>query len=409
MAGERSRFRAHAFHEAAVAADRVDVVVEDREAGLVVARREPLLRDGHAHARRDALPERAGRRLDARHQVILGMAGRLAADLAEALDVVERDRVVAEHFVLRVHRLDAGQMQHRPQQHRRVAVGQHEAVAVGPDRIGGIEAHHAVPQHVRQRRQRHRRAGVAGVGRLHGVDRQRADRVDAQRGDVLVARKRSVIVGACSRVGPRPRHRPSQRALAGDAAGGNRRSPARSAASAGTFSAPVTTNSTQRDAVEHRVGERHAPVALVRLRQRHVEEVFVRAPDRPAPATRCGRRGRGRGARGRAPAACRRTSRASARNAPRRRRGRSLRPASACTFAGGSATCASRLSRDVREVAVGVAGRRHALVDLEQVHVGPRHVLVRERAQHLPRRVAAADRELEAAALLRPPRAPARR
>ena len=39
--------------------------------------------------------------------------------------------------------------------------------------------------------------------------------------------------------------------------------------------------------------------------------------------------------------------------------------------AGGSATCASRLSPNVREVAVGVAGRRDALVDLEQVHVGP--------------------------------------
>jgi hypothetical protein len=117
------------------------------------------------------------------------MAGRMAADLPEMLDVVERDRVAAKHFVFRIHRLDAGQMQKRPQEHGRVAVGQHEAVAVGPDGIGGVEAHHPVPQDVCHRRHSHRRAGMSRVGRLHGVDRQRADRIDAQRGDVLVARK----------------------------------------------------------------------------------------------------------------------------------------------------------------------------------------------------------------------------
>ena len=55
MARERRRFRAHALHQAAVAADRVDVVVEEVESDLVVARSEPALADRHPDAGRDAL------------------------------------------------------------------------------------------------------------------------------------------------------------------------------------------------------------------------------------------------------------------------------------------------------------------------------------------------------------------
>ena len=38
----------------------------------------------------EALAERAGGGLDARRVAVLGMAGRLGAELAEALDLVER-------------------------------------------------------------------------------------------------------------------------------------------------------------------------------------------------------------------------------------------------------------------------------------------------------------------------------
>ena len=42
---------------------------------------------------------------------------------------------------------------------------EHEAVAVRPDRIGGVEAQEPpVPQRVADRRQAHRRAGMAGIG-----------------------------------------------------------------------------------------------------------------------------------------------------------------------------------------------------------------------------------------------------
>ena len=110
MSGERSSLGAHALHQAAVAAHRVDVVVEDLEARLVVAAREPALGDRHADAGGDALPERTSRRFHPRHPVILGMTGRVAAELAEALDVVQRDGRLADRLVVGVHCLRAGQV-----------------------------------------------------------------------------------------------------------------------------------------------------------------------------------------------------------------------------------------------------------------------------------------------------------
>ena len=186
MAGQRRRLGADALHHAAVAADRVDVVVEDLEARAVVAAGEPFPGDRHADAGGDALAQRAGGGLDAGDPVIFRMARRLAVELAEVADVVEGDRRLAEALVLGVHRLRPGQMQHRPEQHRGMAVGEHEAVAVRPDRVLRIEAHDPVPERIDQRRQRHGRAGMARVGLLHGIDRQRADGVDGQLIELLL-------------------------------------------------------------------------------------------------------------------------------------------------------------------------------------------------------------------------------
>ena len=49
----------------------------------------------------------------------------------------------------------------------------------------------------------------------------------------------------------------------------------------------------------------------------------------------------------------------------------------------------------VREVAVGITGGGDTLVHLDHVHTCPRHVFVCERAEHLPRGLAAADRHHE--------------
>ena len=133
-------------------------------AGPIERRREHLLRQRHADGVREALPERTGRGLDAQVQVVLGMAGGVRAELTERLQVVDRQRI-------------AGEMQQRVQQHRAVAVRDHEAVAVGPLRIAGIVLEMIVPQHFGDVGHAHRHAGMAGVGLLHRIHRQGANGV----------------------------------------------------------------------------------------------------------------------------------------------------------------------------------------------------------------------------------------
>ena len=116
-------------------------------------------------ALRDALTERPGRDLDTLGVAVLGVARRARAPLAELAEVVELEP-------------EPGEVQHRVEQHRRVAGRQHEAVAVGPVGIGRVVLHHARPQHVGERRERHRRARVTGVRALHRVHRERAHDVD---------------------------------------------------------------------------------------------------------------------------------------------------------------------------------------------------------------------------------------
>ena len=52
----------------------------------------------------------------------------------------------------------------------------------------------------------------------------------------------------------------------------------------------------------------------------------------------------------------------------------------------------------VGEVPVGVSGRRHALVHLDDMHAGPWHLFIGQRPQHLPRGVPSADGHDEATA-----------
>ena len=171
VAGERRSLGADALHQAAVAADRIGVVVEHLEARSVVAVCEPSFGDGHADAGRDALSQRPGGRLHTRHHAVLRVPGRFAAKLTKPADVFERDRRLAQPFVVRIHGLRPSQVEHRPEQHRRVPVRKHETVTVGPDRILRIEAHDAIPKRVDQRRKRHRCSRVPRVGRLHRVHR----------------------------------------------------------------------------------------------------------------------------------------------------------------------------------------------------------------------------------------------
>ena len=191
--GQGGCFRRDALHQATVSAYRVDVVVEDREARSVVAIGEPLPSDGHPHARGHALPERARGGLDTRYPVVFRVPGRLAPELAKVADVLQGHRGLSQPFVIGIHRLRSRQMEHGPEQHRGVAVGEDEPITIGPDGILRIEAHHAVPDRVDEGRERHRGAGVPRLGLLDRIDGERADGVDCQLVELRVCHRFSGI------------------------------------------------------------------------------------------------------------------------------------------------------------------------------------------------------------------------
>src|SRR6185437_5456899 len=94
--GDRRRLRGDALHQVAVRADRVDAVVDDLVVRSVVALGEEALGDRHSDAVREALPERAGRRLDPGGEEVLRVAGRDRLPLTEALQLLEREVVAGQ-------------------------------------------------------------------------------------------------------------------------------------------------------------------------------------------------------------------------------------------------------------------------------------------------------------------------
>ncbi len=93
MPGERDGFLADAFHQVAVGNEHVGRVIDD-----VAAEHggEVPLGDRHADRIGETLAERAGGGFDAGRVAVLRMAGGERAELAEALDLVDRHRLVAE-------------------------------------------------------------------------------------------------------------------------------------------------------------------------------------------------------------------------------------------------------------------------------------------------------------------------
>jgi len=178
--GQRGGLGTDALHQAAVAAQRVDVVVEQFVAGPVEGSGLPESGNGHPDAGGDPGAQRTGRAFDARGPAVLRVAGALGVQLPKAAQVLQRDRRLADDLVVRVDRLHPGQMQHRIQQRRRVPDRQHEPIPVGPHRQLRVEPQVVLPQPVGHRGQRHRRAGMPRIGRLHRIHRQRANRIDGQ-------------------------------------------------------------------------------------------------------------------------------------------------------------------------------------------------------------------------------------
>ena len=169
MAGQRGGFVADPLHQVAVRGNRVGPVIDRR---VAEAGGQHAFGERHADRRGDALAERAGRRLDPRRVAVFRVAGGAAAELAEPADLIHRHVGIA------------GQVEERIEQHRAVAGGQDEAVAVGPARRGRVEFQIAREQHRGRVGHPHRHARMAGLGRFHRVHGERADRVGhAERGD----------------------------------------------------------------------------------------------------------------------------------------------------------------------------------------------------------------------------------
>ena len=164
MSGERGGLVADALLETAVARDHERVVADDVTAE---ARPQVPLGDAHADAVRESLTERPRRHLDASRHEVLRVPRGAAAPLAELLEVLLLEP-------------EAREVEHRVQQDRRMSVGQHEAIAVGPLRVGGVVLHDAGPEHVREGGERHRSAGMPGVRALRRVHGEAADHVDPE-------------------------------------------------------------------------------------------------------------------------------------------------------------------------------------------------------------------------------------
>ena len=152
------------LHQAPVAREDPGAMVDDLVPRPVEARRERALDDGHAHRVREPLAERAGGGLHAGGQAELRMAGGAGMELAEALDLRHRQVVARE-------------VQQGVDQHRAVAVREHEAVPVRPRGVRGVVAEMSVPERLRDVRHPHRHPGVAGLRAFDRVHRERAHRV----------------------------------------------------------------------------------------------------------------------------------------------------------------------------------------------------------------------------------------
>ncbi len=154
--GQRGDFVGNAFHHAAIAQKHVGVVVDDVVAFTVELGAQHFLGQGEAHSVGQALTQRAGSGFDARGVAELRVARRAAVQLTEGLEVVDGDVVT-------------GQVQQRIDQHRAVAVGQHEAVTIGEVRVARVVLQIIAPKHFGDIRHAHGGTWVAAVGLLHGI------------------------------------------------------------------------------------------------------------------------------------------------------------------------------------------------------------------------------------------------
>ena len=162
--GQGSHFVGDAFHQAAVAQERIGVVVHNVVARAVELRRQGFLGQRETNGVGNALPQRAGRGFDTRRVTVFRVPRSLGVQLPEVLDVVNANVVPA-------------QVQQGVLQHGAMAVRQYKTVTVGPLRVGRVVAQVIVPQYLGDIRHTHGRTRVAGLGFLNRIHAQRANGV----------------------------------------------------------------------------------------------------------------------------------------------------------------------------------------------------------------------------------------
>ena len=151
MSGKGSGFASNPFHQIPVRTHRVNIEVEDFEFRAIEVGRQPLAGDGHSDAVAHALAQRAGRGLNSGSDMRFGVPRRQASQLAEALDIFHRNRDFLQNLALLVDPTHLGKVKHGVEQHRGVAVGKDEAVAIQPSGIRGIVAEEFLPQTIGHR------------------------------------------------------------------------------------------------------------------------------------------------------------------------------------------------------------------------------------------------------------------
>ena len=95
-AGQRTGFVRDAFHQAAVAEEDVGAMVDDLVARTVEFVGQQLFRHRHADGVGDALAERSGGGLDPRRVAVFRVPRRLAVQLAEVLQIINRKIVTGQ-------------------------------------------------------------------------------------------------------------------------------------------------------------------------------------------------------------------------------------------------------------------------------------------------------------------------
>ena len=149
-------FLGNAFHHAAITHENVGVVVDNVMAWTVELRAHDFFGQGEAHSVGQTLTQRASSGFNARRVAQLRVARGTAVQLTEVFQVFDRQVI-------------AGQVQQRVNQHRTVAVGQHEAVTVSECRVARVVLQIIAPQYFGDIRHTHRGTGMAAVGFLHGI------------------------------------------------------------------------------------------------------------------------------------------------------------------------------------------------------------------------------------------------